>query len=325
MRQADQLGVHGFPLRRVLNVLSVLVAVAVAALVARHFARVGWPIHDANVPLVVLAGGALLGSYALKAWGWSQLFRLEQRPRVLTLAAAGGAASVGGVALPGRCDELIRIAVVRRCRTKRASIAAVVLSLFVLGLIDSAAMTPLAAVAAAAGGTSGLFLAALIVVAAAGVAAAAVVLALPRLSRVHRLARFRVAGWTRDHAASRDDAAKAWLLVSASWALRALAVFVLLAALGVATSVSLALVFLCASAASAVLPVAPAGAATQAGAGAAILASAGIHADKAIAFAVAAQGLVIATGAVFVVAMMVAPLAARVRRALPALAVLLVR
>jgi hypothetical protein len=52
-----------------------------------------------------------------------------------------------------------------------------------------------------------------------------------------------------------------------------------------------------------VLPIAPAGAATQAGAGAAILVASGMGADEAIAFGVAAQGLLIAAGAVCVAAM----------------------
>ncbi len=90
----------------------------------------------------------LLGAYAAKAWGWQHLFRTGQRPAVLTLAAAGGAASVGGIALPGRCDEVIRFAVVRRCRRRRVSFGAVALSLFLLGLLDSAALAPLASVAA---------------------------------------------------------------------------------------------------------------------------------------------------------------------------------
>ena len=77
----------------------------------------------------------------------------------------------------------------------------------------------------------------------------------------------------------------------------------LLGALGLQTSFVLALAFLCASSASAVLPIAPAGAVTQAGAGAAILVAAGMHPDEAIAFGVAAQGLVIAAGAVCVAAM----------------------
>src|SRR5207245_6433206 len=114
---------------------------------ARHFARSGWPLHRANLWLVGVAALIFVGAYAAKAWGWQRLFRDEQRPAVLTLAAAGGAASVGGIALPGRCDEVSRVAVVRRCRRSRASFGAVALSLFLLGLLDSAALTPLAGVA----------------------------------------------------------------------------------------------------------------------------------------------------------------------------------
>ena len=92
----------------------------------------------------------------------------------------------------------------------------------------------------------------------------------------------------------------AWLLVSVSWALRGTAVFLLLNALSMRGSFPLALAFLCASAASAALPIAPAGAATQAGAGAAILVASGVHAGDAIAFSVAAQLLVVGTGAVVI-------------------------
>src|SRR5262245_9878584 len=166
-----------------------------------HFARSGWPIHHANVWLVLLAGELFLLAYAFKAWGWRCLFAQGGRPRVLTLAAAGGAASVGGVALPGRFDEVIRIAVVRRCRGCKASLGAVGLSIVLVGLLDSAALTPLASVAAAASAPSTLFRIGLAVVAAAGIAAAAVVLFLPRLAAHRRVERFRVARWARDHAA----------------------------------------------------------------------------------------------------------------------------
>jgi len=245
----------------------------------------------------------MLAAYAAKAWGWQHLFRHEQRPAVLTLAAAGGAASVGGIALPGRCDEVIRVAVVRRCRRRRASIGAVALSLFVLGLLDSAAMTPLASVALGTSSIDGWLRAGFIVVAVAGVLAAAVVVFLPRLARFGAVARFRLAGWVGDNAASPREAGWAWLGVAVSWVLRALAVFVLLAALGLGTDFSLALAFVCASSASAVLPVAPAGAAVQAGAGAAILVASGVHTDAAVAFGIAAQALLMATGAVFVLAL----------------------
>ena len=137
--------------KRILNSAFVLVALGTTALVARHFAHTGWPLHNANLWLVALAALIFLGAYAAKAWGWQRLFTRDERPSVLALAAAGGAASVGGIALPGRCDEVIRVAVVRRCRRRTASFGAVALSIFLLGLLDSAAMTPLASVAFAVG------------------------------------------------------------------------------------------------------------------------------------------------------------------------------
>ena len=290
-------------LKRLLNITLVGVAAVVAALVARHFALAGWPIHHANPWLVGVAAVVMLAAYGAKAWGWQRLFRHEQRPAVLTLAAAGGAASVGGLALPGRCDEVIRVAVVRRCRRRRASIGAVALSLFLLGLLDSAAMTPLASVALGVSRIDGWLRAGFFVVAGAGLLAAAAVLALPRVSGLPLVARFRIAGWVREHATPPREAAWAWVGVALSWGLRSLAVFVLLAALGFGTNFALALAFVCASSAAAVLPVAPAGAAMQAGAGAAILVASGMHTEEAVAFGVAAQALLIAVGAMFVLAL----------------------
>lgn len=289
--------------KRLLNSLFVAGALAMTALVARHFATSGWPLHRANPWLVGAAAAMLFGSYAAKAWGWQWLFRGEERPAMLTLAAAGGAASVGGIALPGRFDEVLRVAVLRRCRKYRASIGAIVLSLFVMGLLDSVALTPFASVAAGVSHVDGWLEAGLIVVAVAGVGAAGVVIGLPRIARLRLFARFRVAGWVGEHAAPPRDAARAWVGVALSWALRALSVYVLLAALGLGLDFALALAFLCAASASAVLPVAPAGAATQAGAGAAILMASGVHAEQAIAFGIAAQALVIAVGAVCVLAL----------------------
>ena len=291
-------------LKRLLNITLVGVAAVVAALVARHFALTGWPLHHANLWLVAVAAVVMLAAYAAKAWGWQQLFRREQqRPAVLTLAAAGGAASVGGLALPGRCDEVIRVAVVRRCRRPRASIGAVALSLFLLGLLDSAAMTPLASVALGVSRIDGWLRVGFFVVAGAGPLAAAAVLALPRISALPVLARFRLGGFVGEHATRPREAAWAWLGVAASWGLRAVAVFVLLAALGLGTNFALALAFVCASSAAAVLPVAPAGAAMQAGAGAAILVASGVHTEEAVAFGIAAQALLIAAGALFVLAL----------------------
>jgi len=290
-------------LKRLLNITFVLVALAVSALVVRHFAHSGWPIRHANLWLVALAGVAMLAAFAAKAWGWQYLFRSGQRPAVLTLAAAGGAASVGGIALPGRCDEVIRVAVVRRCRRHRASIGAVALSLFVLGLLDSAAMTPLASVALGIADLGGWLEAGFVVVAVAGVLAAAVVLALPRIARLRALGRFRLGRFVDENATAPREAIRAWAGVAVSWVLRAVAIFVLLDALGFGTDFAAALAFVCAASASAVLPIAPAGAAVQAGAGAAILIAHGVHTEDAVAFGIAAQGLLMAAGAAFVLAL----------------------
>jgi hypothetical protein len=288
---------------RLLNVLFILLALVASLLVARHFATAGWPLERANLWLVGLAVLITLAADAVKAWGWQRLFVSGHRPALLTLAAAGGAAAVGGIALPGRCDDVVRVAVARRCRRGRASIGAVVLSLFSLGLLDAVALSPLAAIAAGISHVGGLVLVGLIVVAAAGIGAAGLLALLPRLARARRVERFRVARFVGENATSPREAARASIGITASWTLRTVAMFVLLTALGLGGDFAVALSIVCMSSASVVLPVAPAGAAMQAGAGAAVLASNGIHTAQAVAFGVAAQGLSIVAGAAFLLAL----------------------
>jgi hypothetical protein len=295
--------VHAFRSRRVriaFNGLLVAGALTAGALTALHFVHTGWPLKKAD-PLYLGAAGALfIGAYAFKAWGWQRLFAPHERPQALTLAAAGGAAAVGGVALPGRFDEAIRIAIVRRNPGKRVGFGALVLTIIVVGFLDSAALTPAASIAAAAS-KKGSVQAGFALVAAAGIASALIVLFLPRVGRIGWVARFKVGRWIQEHCACRRSASHAWLFISVSWALRAVAVFLLLQALAVGgRSFPIALAFLCASAASAALPIAPAGAATQAGAGAAILYLSGVPKGDAVAFALAAQAMIILAGAVCV-------------------------
>jgi uncharacterized membrane protein YbhN (UPF0104 family) len=182
---------------------------------------------------------------------------------------------------------------------RTAGLGAICLTQIILGLLDSAALTPIASVAAAASHSAGVQVG-FSLVAAAGVAAALLVLFLPRIAQLGWVRKWKVGRWLQEHTACPRSASQAWFLISVSWSLRGLAVFVLLNALSVGASFPLALAFLCASAASAALPIAPAGAATQAGAGAAILIVSGIPKGEAFAFAVAAQGLIILVGAVLV-------------------------
>jgi hypothetical protein len=299
-----------------------LLLLGVAFFSVRHFVGAGWPIHHADPVLVSGSALLFLAAYAFKAWGWQRLFHAHERPTAGALAFAGGAACVGGIALPGRVDDAIRIAVVKRFPGTKTGLGTLGLSLIVLGMLDNAALTPFASVAAA-GSSHWTTQAGFGVIALAGIAAAAIVAFLPRLAASRRVQRFRVGRWLAEHTHCTQEAWAAWLLVSVSWTLRGAAVFLLLNALSLPGSFVLALAFLVASAASAALPIAPAGAATQAGAGAAILALGGVGTANAIAFSIAAQALVIVTGAAVILLIAAWQLALRLhpRRPRPAAAV----
>jgi hypothetical protein len=278
-----------------------LFAITTSVLAARHFAGMGWPFGGASLGLVAAAGVLFLLAYGFKAYGWHRLFAPHERPEPLTLGAACGAASVTGAALPGRLDDVVRVAVVRRATNGRAGVGPVCLSLFMLGLVDTAALMPFAGTAAATADASGAVRVALGVVALAGFGAAIVIGVLPRLIASGRLIRFRLARWLGERVIPPRDAWQAWVLVLASWFARALGLFLLLHALGFSLSLPLAIAFLCAAAASSALPIAPAGAATQAGAGAAILIASGVGTADAVSFALGAQVLLILAGAAVLV------------------------
>ena len=70
-------------LKRLLNILFVIAALVVTALVVRHFAHSGWPLHSANLWLVALAAVILLGGVRREGLGLAAA--LPER------AASGGA------------------------------------------------------------------------------------------------------------------------------------------------------------------------------------------------------------------------------------------
>ena len=88
-----------------------------------------------------------------------------------------------GAALPGRFDDVVRIAVIRRFPTTSVKISTICMSLVMLGLIDAAALMPFSAAAAATADASVESRPALALVAFGGLGAAAVVVGMPRLSR----------------------------------------------------------------------------------------------------------------------------------------------
>jgi len=232
----------------------------------------------------------------LKAYGWGRLFAADERPKPLALAAGNGGAALIGLVLPGRFDDAMRVAVVRRYRPCPAGVRALCLSLVMLGLIDSAALAPLALAAAVFAGTGTGVRAALAVVVGAGIAAGALIVSLPCLAANRRSLRFRLGRWLSPRTTSLRRASQAWALVSTCWLVRAVALFLLLGALGIGYSFPLALLFLCAGAAAAALPIGPAGAATQVGAGAAALLASGVGASQALGVAVSLGALGILSG-----------------------------
>jgi uncharacterized membrane protein YbhN (UPF0104 family) len=272
------------------------VVIVLVLLAARHFATTSWPLSTGHPASLVAAGLLLVFAQWLKAYGWRLLFTKEERPKPLALAAANGGAALIGVALPGRFDDAMRIAVVRRYRPCPTGVRVLCLSLVMLGLIDSAALAPLALAAAVSGDAGNAMRAGLAVVAVAGAVAAAVIFALPHLVASRHSLRFRLGRWLTPRTTPLRRASQAWALVLACWLVRAGAVFLLLGALGIGYSVSLALVFLCAGAAAAALPIGPAGAATQIGAGAAALLASGVEASQALSFAVSVAALGVLTG-----------------------------
>jgi len=284
----------------------------VSVVSARHFMHQGWPLHHANYWLVGVAGLLFLVAYAFKAWGWQRLFHEDERPAAGALAFAGGAACVGGVALPGRLDDAVRIACVKRYPGTRVGLGTLGLSVVVVALIDNAALAPLASIAAT-DARQWSVRAGFALVTFGGILAATVVALLPRFRGSRRIMRFRLGRWLAEHTQCRKESVVAFLLVSISWSLRGTAVFLLLNALSLRGSYPLALGFLCASAASAALPVGPAGAAMQAGAGATLLALSGVPKADAIAFSVAAQALVVIAGAAVILLLAAWQIALRIR------------
>src|SRR6185503_10027139 len=172
-------------------------------LAAHHFATSSWPLSTGNAGVLVAAGLLLILAQGLKSLGWGRLFAPRERPRTLALLAGNGGAALVGVVLPGRFDDAMRVAIVRRFPGCPAGIRVLCLSLVMLGLIDSVALAPLALAAAVLPGVSSVMRVGLAVVAAGGFMAAALILALPRLARANRVLHFRLGRWLSPRATSR--------------------------------------------------------------------------------------------------------------------------
>ena len=226
-----------------------LLVLALTMLAARRFAETSWPLVHGHPAVLAAAGLLFLLAGALKIYAWRALFSADERPRTLALAAGSGGASVISVPLPSRLGDAARVAIVRKSKGCPASVRALCLSLVMLGLVDTAALAPLALASAALPGHSVGMRISMAAVAGVGIAAAALVVALPALAGTRRLLSFRLGRWLRPRTISLRDASGAWAFACAHWLVRALALVLLLGTLGAGFSITLAMVLICASAA----------------------------------------------------------------------------
>jgi hypothetical protein len=281
-----------------------LLPLGACVLVARHLSDASWPLEGAHVPLVFLAGCSYLASFGFRAFGWHQLFPRSERPDGARCLAACGAAAASGLVLPFRLDYVVKISTLRRLGGITLGFETIAVSIVALGIVDAVAMLPLAASALA---TSGAVLRApLIVVVLFGIGCLGIltlgqhVTRLPlvgRSDRVHTIYR-RVADSTQF---SRPTLV-AGLLLLGCWTSRALGSTLLLSALGVRFSPTLALVVLCMSAATAVLPFMAGGAVASLGTTAGVLFALGASKGVALNFSLA-SGLLL-TGAALAAAVL---------------------
>jgi hypothetical protein len=267
-------------------------------LVARRLSAASWPLEGAHVPLVFLAGAAYLASFGFRAFGWHRLFPAHERPDGARCLAACGAAAASGVVLPFRLDYVVKISILRRLGGVRLGLETIAISIVALGMVDAVAMLPLAVSALA---TSGPVLRApLIVVVLFCIGCLAILLLGQRVTRLPIVGRS-----DRLHAVYRRAADTtrlspstfvAGLLLLGCWTSRALGSTLLLSALGVGFSPTLALVVLCMSAAASILPVTAGGIVVGMGTTAGVLFALGVSKGTAVNFALA-SGLLLNSAA----------------------------
>ena len=264
-------------------------SLAASFLVARRLTSASWPLQEADVALVFLAGAAYLASFGFRALGWQRVFPRRERPDCARCLAACGASAASGTVLPFRLDYLVKISMLHRLRGVTLGLDTIVLSIVTLGMVDAVAMLPLAIMAISTSGA--LFLGPLTVVILFCLSCTGILIAGPRLVRLPLIHR-----WTRATTICRRVSESATITRSTfvaggflfgCWTSRALGSVCLLMALGTGFSPTFALVVLCLSAAAAILPITAGGAVASMGATAGILFALGVSKDVAINFSLA--------------------------------------
>ena len=188
----------------------------------------------------------------------------------------------------------------RRLGGVKLGLDVVALSIISLGLVDAVAMLPLTVAAIATSGA--IFRAPLIVVLLFCIGCICVLALGPRLvllpcvRRSDRLG--RIFGRIGDHVGLSTAALVAGGFLFGCWTMRALGSTLLLSALGVGFSPTLALVILCMAAAASILPITAGGAIVSFGATSGVLLALGVTQRAAINFSLASGMLLTSTALV---------------------------
>jgi hypothetical protein len=284
-------------LGRSVTVVVCAVGVVVAVLVARRITSTNWPLEGARIDLALAAGAAYLASFVFRALGWQQLFPRASRPDRSRCLAACGAAAASGVVLPFRLDY-VKITTLRRLGGVTVGLEAIALSILSLGLVDAVAMLPLAIAAFATAGA--IFRAPLAVVLLFCLGCIGVLALGPKLGRLPLISRSRrldgICHRVGGSAARTRATFNAGGFLVACWSTRALGNTVLLCALGLGFSPTLALVVLCMSAAASILPITAGGAVVGVGATSGVLLALGVPTREAVNFSLA-SGMLLTSSA----------------------------
>jgi hypothetical protein len=275
-----------------------ILALAACALVARRLSGASWPLEGAHVSLVVLAGSAYFASFVFRAFGWRRMFPSRERPDGARCLAACGAAAASGVVLPFRLDYVVKITALRRLGGVRLGLKTIAVSIVALGMVDAVAMLPLAVSALATSGPilrAPLLVVVLFCIGCLGILTLGQRVArLPVVGRSDRL--HDVYRRTADATRLSRSTVTAGVLLMGCWTSRALGSALLLSALGVGFSPTLALVVLCMSSATAILPITAGGAVVGIGTTAGVLFALGVTKGAAVNFALA-SGLLLTSAA----------------------------
>jgi len=272
--------------RRLLSIIGGFLAAGLGYYVLARLSRQPWPLAHADWGLLAAASAILVGGLILRFLGWQRLFARGERPSLPISFAVGACAAIGSPALPMKLDYVLKVWLCRRLSRGQVGVEAGVVSLFALGMVDAAVLSIPAAVAAGFISTPAIRYP-LVAVAVAGIGFAILYLAAAKLHALTavqarpRLA--RISGrFSRRVALLRDNLAAYGLLSASLWA-RTGGLILLLMALGIHASFLIAVVYVCLTAGSALVPVPS----FTVGAGTVALAGLGIGIAKAATFGLA--------------------------------------